>query len=62
MKTENKDRLIQLCEQIAQDTENDAKEFEGKPFTGKTVGVYFGYQGAAIKALADIVKQLINNQ
>lgn len=56
-----KNNLIKVCEQVAIDMENDAKEFDGKPFDGKTVATYFGYQGAAIKALADVVKQLINN-
>lgn len=54
-----KDKLIKICKQVAADMENNAKEFDGKPFDGKTVATYFGYQGAAIKALADIVKQLV---
>ncbi len=55
----NKDKLLKVCEQIAQDVENDAKEFDGKPFDGKTVAQYFGYHGAAIKALSDIIKELL---
>ena len=55
-------RKIEICEMIAADTENDAKEFDGKPFNGKTVGEYFGNHGAAIKALADIVKSLLEEK
>ena len=38
---------------------NDAKNFDGKPFNGKTVAEYFGNQGAAIVALANIVKSIL---
>ena len=58
----NREKLIKICEQIAINTENDAKEFDGKPFDGKTVATYFGYQGAAIKALADILKTIIEEK
>lgn len=58
----DKSRLIEICDQISIDTVNDVKEFDGKPFTGKTVAEYFGYQGAAIKALADILKELLSEQ
>ena len=44
---------------IAQDQADDAKNFEGQPFTGRTVAEYFGNQGAAIAALAKIIKKLI---
>ena len=36
---------------------NDAKNFDGRPFNGKTVAEYFGNQGAAIAALADMIKE-----
>lgn len=58
----DKKRLIEICEQVALYTENDAKEFDGKPFDGKTVATYFGNQGAAIKALSDIIKELLNSE
>ncbi len=58
----NKERLIEICEDIALDMENDAREFDGKPFNGSTVATYFGNHGAAIKALADIIKELIKNE
>lgn len=47
---------------IAQDMANDAKNFDGQPFTGRTVAEYFGNQGAAIAALANIVKDLVNEE
>ena len=60
-----KDRLIsmqQITKVIAQDTEDDAKNFDGKPFNGRTVAEYFGNQGAAIKSLAKMVDVLIQNE
>ena len=57
-----KEKLLKICNQVAFDMENDAKEFDGKPFDGKTVATYFGYQGAAIKALADVLKTLIEKK
>jgi len=55
------DKRIQILELIAQDMEDDAKNFDGKPFTGKTVAEYNGNQGAAIAALANIVKTLLDD-
>ena len=54
----DKDR-IKVLEMIARDMRNDAKEFDGKPFNGKTVAEYFGHQGAAIAVLANIMKSII---
>lgn len=56
---EAKNNFIKICEQIAIAVENDAKEFDGKPFDGKTVATYFGYHGAAMKALAQVIKENI---
>ena len=56
----DKEKLIKICEQVAADVENDAREFDGKPFNGKVVAQYFGYHGAAIKALSDVLKALIS--
>ena len=53
------DKRIKVLEMIAVDMKNDAKNFDGRPFNGKTVAEYFGYQGAAIAALADIVKSTL---
>lgn len=43
MKTENEINIVKRLEMIIQDMANDAKEFDGKPFDGKTVATYFGY-------------------
>ena len=53
------DKRIEVLEMIADDMKNDAKEFDGKPFDGRTVAAYFGNQGAAISALANIVKSIL---
>jgi len=55
----DKKKIIEVLEMVAQDMQNDAKNFDGQPFNGRTVAKYFGNQGAAIATLAEIVKSLI---
>jgi len=57
-KIEN-DKRSKVLEMIAEDMKNDAKNFDGRPFDEKTVAEYFGNQGAAISALADIMKSIL---
>jgi len=52
-------RTLEVLATIQKDMENDAKEFDGKLFNGKTVAEYFGNQGAAIAALARIVASIV---
>jgi hypothetical protein len=58
MKEKKMDR-IKVLEMIAADMKNDAENFDGRPFNGKTVAEYFGNQGAAIAALARITKSIL---
>ena len=51
--------LLEVCKVIAHDQEEDASNFQSQPFNGKTVAEYFGNQGAAIAALANIVATLM---
>ena len=60
MKAKSKDDLIRVCEQVSNDMEKDSKELDGKPFDGKTVATYFGYQAAAIRALSEVIKRMLN--
>ena len=53
---------IEVLQMIANDMERDAKEFDGKPFNGKTVATYFGNHGAAIAALANIMKKILEDK
>ena len=53
------DKRIEVLEMIAKDMKDDAKNFDGRPFNGKTVAEYFGNHGAAIAALADMIKSII---
>jgi len=53
------EKNIKALEMIAEDMKNDARKFDGRPFNGKTVAEYFGNQGAAIAALARIMKSII---
>ena len=55
----NKEKMTKVLEMIADDMKNDAEHFDGLPFNGKNVAEYFGNHGAAIAALARIVKTFI---
>ena len=55
----NEDKRIKVLEMIIADMRKDVEHFDGRPFNGRTVAVYFGNQGAAISALAGIMKLII---
>ena len=61
MKKEKRDKIIKVMEMVAADTETDAHEFEGKEFNGRNVATYLGRSGAAIKAVADAVKAILED-
>lgn len=52
--------LIEKLKMIAEDAENDARNSDGQPFTGKIVGAYLGYHGASIKAITEIMIEIID--
>lgn len=52
-------KRVRVLDWTAADMKNDAENFDGRPFNGKTVAEYFGNQGAAISALANIVKSIL---
>lgn len=54
-------KKIEILEMIITDMKDDAINFEGRSFNGKTVAEYFGNQGAAIAALANIVKSILTD-
>jgi hypothetical protein len=58
----DKTKLINTLNMIAEDMAEDAAKFDGKPFTGRTVAEYFGNQGAAITALAGIIKTILEQE
>lgn len=51
--------VIQVLDMIIQDMENDVKEFDGKPFTGKTLGELHGNLCATVQVLAKVMKKHI---
>jgi len=51
--------MKEVLTEIAKDMKHDAENFDGQPFTGKTVATYLGYQGAAIASLADIIRAML---
>ena len=58
----NKPRVRNTLKLIADDMRTDAKNFDGKEFNGKNVAEYFGYHGAAITALANIILELLEEK
>ena len=54
-----KKQMIEKLDMIAADMKSDAARFDGQPFNGKVVAEYFGCQGAAIAALANIIKSIL---
>lgn len=54
-----KKKTIEILEAIEKDMRDDAAKFDGQPFNGKVVAEYFGCQGAAIAALARIIKSIL---
>lgn len=61
MSKTRKEKLIEVLLMVAEDAEKDTNDFDGQPFTGKTVGTYMGYHAASIKTLAGIVKELLED-
>lgn len=59
MSKDELDKMKWACQEIADDMQRDATAFDGQPFNGRTVAEYFGNQGAAISALAGIVKKML---
>ena len=62
MNKEAKQKIICVMKMVAEDVENDASKFDGKPFNGKTVAEYMGNHGAAIAAIANAVRQIVEEQ
>ena len=52
---------IKVLDMIIKDTREDAEYYEGKSFNGRNVAEYFGKHGAAIAALAGIIKEVIED-
>ena len=61
MTQEQYDKLIKTCDEIAADAQKDARNFDGLPLTGMVVATYFGYHGAAISTLAELIKEVIRD-
>jgi hypothetical protein len=59
MSTHDSTKIREVLRMIADDMAADARTFDGKPFSGRTVGEYFGNHGAAIARLAEIVAGLL---
>jgi len=59
---QNNEMHIKRMNMIIEDMRNDAREFDGKEFNGRTVAEYFGNHGAAIAAIADTLKFILESK
>jgi hypothetical protein len=50
-------KQIDILRMISEDQANDVKEFNGKPFSGATLGALHGNMAAAIDALAKMLQK-----
>lgn len=57
----NKEKLMKICADVARDAQDDSKNFHRIPFTGKTVANYPGNHGALIAALANILREILDD-
>lgn len=57
-----KEQMIEVLKMVSDDVERDAAEFDGQPFTGKTMATYMGNHGAAIAAVANVLREVLENQ
>jgi len=55
----DKAKHIKILEMVSWTSLAMSEGFDGQPFNGKTVAEYFGHQGAAVAALADILKSIL---
>ena len=58
----DKSKRVNILKMIADDMRKDAEHYEGQAFNGRNVAEYFGKQGAAIAALANITASIIMEQ
>jgi hypothetical protein len=56
------DKALEVLDMIIADAGADVKDFDGKPFSGKTLGELHGILEAKIEALAKIVKLIALEQ
>ena len=52
-------KRIKILNMVETDMKLDAEHFDGQSFNGHTVATYFGTHGAAIAALARIMKSIV---
>lgn len=56
------EKIIKVLNMIEEDMREDAEHMDGKPFNGRTVAEAFGHQGAAIAALAVMMKRILRDE
>lgn len=61
-KQEKLKRISEVLGMVIEDMETDVKEFNGKPFTGKTLGELHGTLAATIQAVAKATKYLVDEE
>ena len=55
----DKARKIEVLKMISEDAKNDARYYEGRPFSGREVAEYFGKMGAMVATLARLIGHIV---
>ncbi|MCP4607718.1 MAG: hypothetical protein GY845_03235 [Planctomycetes bacterium] len=62
MNQKDKEQAIKILNFISNQIEQDVKEYSEKEFNAHSVGALFGKQNAMIGALAEILKETIEDE
>jgi len=54
-------KMQKVCSLISDDIENDARSLDSMAFNGRTMGTLMGKQMAAVQALTNIVKEMLED-
>jgi hypothetical protein len=57
--TDKAERMREVIALIRNDLEADVQSFEGQPFTGEAVSIWYGRLAAAVDGLAGVVAELV---
>ncbi len=54
--------ISKVMDMVSKDVEKDVADFEGKEFTGKNVAEWMGNLSAAVQAVANAVKGIVDEE
>ncbi len=57
----NKEKAIRMLNDVQNDMQRDVEDINGDPISGAAVALYFGHQAAAISAVAQVLKSIVED-